>query len=46
MTLNVQSSDHIVHRGTQVYDINPELVDDQGFVDILKDLLGDGCPGA
>eukprot|EP00434_Breviolum_minutum_P003273 symbB.v1.2.002881.t1/scaffold153.1/size296260/3 len=28
----------------KVYDINPELVDDQGFVDILKDLLGDGNP--
>ena len=29
----------------QVYDINPELVDDQGFVDILKELLGDGSLG-
>ncbi|CAE7216563.1 BETAC-AD [Symbiodinium natans] len=28
----------------KVYDINPELVEDQGFVDILKDLLGDGNP--
>ena len=27
------------HSG-QVYDINPELVDDQGFIEILKDLLG------
>eukprot|EP00438_Fugacium_kawagutii_P000602 Skav236174 [mRNA] locus=scaffold298:419749:435915:- [translate_table: standard] len=34
-----------VHGGSQVYDINPELVDDQGFVDILKDLLGDGRLG-
>lgn len=28
----------------KVYDINPELVEDQGFVEILKDLLGDGNP--
>ncbi|CAK9016767.1 Beta-adaptin-like protein C (At-bC-Ad) (At-betaC-Ad) (AP complex subunit beta-C) (Adaptor protein complex AP subunit beta-C) (Beta-adaptin C) (Clathrin assembly protein complex beta large chain C) [Durusdinium trenchii] len=28
----------------KVYDINPELVDDQGFIEILKDLLGDGNP--
>ena len=45
-----ESSDHIVEPSCglndQVYDINPELVDDQGFVDILKDLLGDGRHGS
>lgn len=28
----------------KVYEINPELVDDQGFVDILKDMLSDANP--
>lgn len=28
----------------KVYDINPELVEDQGFVDILKDMLSDPNP--
>mmetsp|Transcript_77051 Transcript_77051/g.135909 ORF Transcript_77051/g.135909 Transcript_77051/m.135909 type:complete len:899 (+) Transcript_77051:98-2794(+) len=28
----------------KVYDINPELVEDQGFIDILKDLLSDANP--
>lgn len=28
----------------KVYDINPELVEDQGFIEILKDMLGDGNP--
>lgn len=28
----------------KVYDINPELVEDQGFVDILKELLSDSNP--
>merc|ERR1740138_1183476 len=28
----------------KVYDINPELVEDQGFIDILKELLSDSNP--
>mmetsp|Transcript_9138 Transcript_9138/g.20104 ORF Transcript_9138/g.20104 Transcript_9138/m.20104 type:complete len:611 (-) Transcript_9138:109-1941(-) len=28
----------------KVYDINPELVEDQGFLDILKDMLSDPNP--
>lgn len=28
----------------KVYDINPELVEDQGFIDILKDMLSDPNP--
>ncbi|CAE8595305.1 unnamed protein product, partial [Polarella glacialis] len=28
----------------KVYDINPELVEDQGFIEILKDLLSDSNP--
>eukprot|EP00927_Polykrikos_kofoidii_P013220 TRINITY_DN1574_c0_g1_i2.p1 TRINITY_DN1574_c0_g1~~TRINITY_DN1574_c0_g1_i2.p1 ORF type:complete len:906 (-),score=163.92 TRINITY_DN1574_c0_g1_i2:227-2944(-) len=28
----------------KVYDINPELVDDQGFIDILKEMLSDTNP--
>eukprot|EP00746_Dinoflagellata_sp_MGD_P007537 gnl/MRDRNA2_/MRDRNA2_114934_c0_seq1.p1 gnl/MRDRNA2_/MRDRNA2_114934_c0~~gnl/MRDRNA2_/MRDRNA2_114934_c0_seq1.p1 ORF type:complete len:910 (+),score=206.89 gnl/MRDRNA2_/MRDRNA2_114934_c0_seq1:124-2853(+) len=28
----------------KVFEINPELVDDQGFVDILKDMLSDANP--
>eukprot|EP00933_Yihiella_yeosuensis_P026461 TRINITY_DN20532_c0_g1_i1.p1 TRINITY_DN20532_c0_g1~~TRINITY_DN20532_c0_g1_i1.p1 ORF type:complete len:896 (+),score=218.06 TRINITY_DN20532_c0_g1_i1:73-2760(+) len=28
----------------KVYDINPELVEDQGFIEILKDLLSDPNP--
>jgi len=28
----------------KVYDINPELVNDQGFIDILKELLSDSNP--
>ena len=28
----------------KLYDINPELVEDQGFVDSLKDLMGDPNP--
>uniref|UniRef100_A0A7S1PK62 Beta-adaptin appendage C-terminal subdomain domain-containing protein n=1 Tax=Alexandrium catenella TaxID=2925 RepID=A0A7S1PK62_ALECA len=28
----------------KVYDINPELVEDQGFIEILKDMLSDGNP--
>jgi len=28
----------------KVYDINPELVDDQGFVDVLKEMLTDANP--
>jgi len=28
----------------KLYDINPELVEDQGFLDILRDMLGDSNP--
>ncbi|CEL96292.1 unnamed protein product [Vitrella brassicaformis CCMP3155] len=28
----------------KLYDISPELVEDQGFIDILKDMLSDGNP--
>mmetsp|Transcript_10468 Transcript_10468/g.36822 ORF Transcript_10468/g.36822 Transcript_10468/m.36822 type:complete len:899 (-) Transcript_10468:312-3008(-) len=28
----------------KVYDINPELIEDQGFIDILKDMLSDPNP--
>jgi len=28
----------------KVYDINPELVEDQGFIEILKEMLGDPNP--
>eukprot|EP00927_Polykrikos_kofoidii_P036857 TRINITY_DN31082_c0_g1_i1.p1 TRINITY_DN31082_c0_g1~~TRINITY_DN31082_c0_g1_i1.p1 ORF type:complete len:954 (+),score=202.58 TRINITY_DN31082_c0_g1_i1:66-2927(+) len=28
----------------KLFDINPELVEDQGFIDILRDMLGDANP--
>eukprot|EP00929_Paragymnodinium_shiwhaense_P078935 TRINITY_DN4096_c1_g1_i1.p1 TRINITY_DN4096_c1_g1~~TRINITY_DN4096_c1_g1_i1.p1 ORF type:complete len:921 (+),score=259.62 TRINITY_DN4096_c1_g1_i1:125-2887(+) len=28
----------------KLFDINPELVEDQGFIDILRDMLGDSNP--
>eukprot|EP00397_Hematodinium_sp_SG-2012_P008110 GEMP01008165.1.p1 GENE.GEMP01008165.1~~GEMP01008165.1.p1 ORF type:complete len:904 (+),score=215.10 GEMP01008165.1:78-2789(+) len=28
----------------KLYDINPDLVEDQGFIDLLKDMLGDANP--
>eukprot|EP00438_Fugacium_kawagutii_P000185 Skav214263 [mRNA] locus=scaffold2045:554563:556134:- [translate_table: standard] len=28
----------------KLYDINPELVEDQGFLEILRDMLGDANP--